>query len=174
MKQVKKLEEHFNKKTAKVNGKPPIKSLLVVFSYHTMSTMKVAQTIANVLGAQIKTPQEIHPEDLLIYDLVGFGSGIYDAKHHKFLFDLAEKLPKIPEKKAFLFSTAGMTGARKVAGDHSKLRSKLQAKGYDIVGDFGCKGFNKNSFLKYFGGMNKGRPNAIDLERAEEFAQSLT
>ena len=170
---MKKVEENFNEKTAKVNGKPPIKSLLVVFSYHTMSTMKVAQTIAKVLGAQIKNPQEINPEDLLNYDLVGFGSGIYDAKHHKFLFDLAEKLPKISEKKAFLFSTAGMTGTQKVTNDHSKLRSKLQDKGYNIVGDFGCKGFNTNSFLKYFGGMNKGRPNANDLGRAEEFAQNF-
>lgn len=173
---MKKVEENFDEKTAEtaeVNGKPPIKSLLVVFSYHTMSTMKVAQTIANVLGAQIKNPQEINPKDLPNYDLVGFGSGIYDAKHHKFLFDLAEKLPKISEKKAFLFSTAGMTGNHKVANDHSKLRSKLQAKGYNIVGDFGCKGFNTNSFLKYFGGMNKGRPNANDLGRAEEFAQNL-
>jgi len=175
---VKKVEEKLNDKTkiaetTEMTGKPPIKSLLVVFSYHTMSTMKVAQTIANVLGAQIKHPHEIQSEDLLNYDLVGFGSGIYDAKHHKFLFDLADKLPKIPAKKAFLFSTAGMTGARKVAGDHSKLRSKLQAKGYDIVGDFGCKGFNTNSFLKYFGGMNKGRPDATDLGRAEEFAHNL-
>ncbi|MHA1620230.1 MAG: flavodoxin family protein [Promethearchaeota archaeon] len=160
-------------KTAEVTGKPPIKSLLVVFSYHTMSTMKVAQTIANVLGAKIKHPHEIHPKDLLNYDLVGFGSGIYDAKHHKFLFDLVDKLPQISAKKAFLFSTAGMTGTRKVAGDHSKLRSKLQAKGYDIVGDFGCKGFNTNSFLKYFGGMNKGKPDADDLGRAEAFAHNL-
>jgi hypothetical protein len=32
---------------------------------------------------------------------------------------------------------------------------------------------NKNSFLKYFGGMNKGRPNADDLNRAREFADNL-
>ena len=42
-----------------------------------------------------------------------------------------------------------------------------------IVGEFACKGFNKNSFMKYFGGMNKGRPNAEDLKHAEEFAQKL-
>jgi hypothetical protein len=27
--------------------------------------------------------------------------------------------------------------------------------------------------MKYFGGMNKGRPNAEDLKHAEEFAQNL-
>ena len=61
----------------------------------------------------------------------------------------------------------------KVEKDHSALREKLQSKGYDIVGEFGCKGFNTNSFLKYIGGMNRGRPDAQDLRRAEAFARSL-
>ncbi len=170
---MKKVEENFNEKTAEVTGKSPIKSLLVVFSYHHMSTMKIAQVIAKALDAPIKAPNDIDPESLQEFDLVGFGSGIYDAKHHKSLLELAEKLPKITDKKAFLFSTAGVTGDKKVAGDHSKLRAILQTKGYRITGEFGCKGFNTNSFLKYFGGMNKGRPNADDLGRAEEFAQNL-
>jgi hypothetical protein len=42
-----------------------------------------------------------------------------------------------------------------------------------IVDEFNCHGFNTNSFLKYFGGMNKGKPDAEDLEHAEEFAQQL-
>ena len=66
-----------------------------------------------------------------------------------------------------------MKGENKAAKDHSALREKLQAKGYVIIGEFQCKGFNTNSFLKLFGGMNKGKPNAEDLKQAEEFAQSL-
>jgi flavodoxin len=42
-----------------------------------------------------------------------------------------------------------------------------------IVDEFNCHGFNTNSFLKHFGGMNKGRPNDEDLKHAEEFAQNL-
>ena len=66
-----------------------------------------------------------------------------------------------------------MMGENKVAQDHSLLREKLQSKGYMIVDEFSCKGFNTNSFLKLFGGMNKGRPNDEDLKHAEEFAQNL-
>jgi flavodoxin len=66
-----------------------------------------------------------------------------------------------------------MQGKAKVAKDHLLLREKLQRKGYMIVDEFSCKGFNTNSFMKYFGGMNKGRPNAEDLKHAEEFAQNL-
>ncbi len=54
-----------------------------------------------------------------------------------------------------------------------RLRKKLQSKGYMIVDEFSCAGFNTNSFLKLFGGINKGRPNAEDLKHAEEFAQNL-
>ena len=64
-------------------------------------------------------------------------------------------------------------GKEKVANDHSTLREKLQSKGYVIVDEFACRGFNTNSFLRYLGGMNKGRPNAEDLKHAEEFAQNL-
>ncbi|MBA7638249.1 hypothetical protein ES703_45902 [subsurface metagenome] len=150
-----------------------MKSLLVLFSYHHNNTEKIANVFAKVLDAQIKTPQQINPEELQEYSLIGFGSGIYGAKHHKVLLDLADKLPQVTNKKAFIFSTSAMTGEAKVAKDHSLLREKLQSKGYMIVDEFACKGFNTNSFMKYFGGMNKGRPNAEDLKHAEEFAQNL-
>jgi len=150
-----------------------MKSLLVLFSYHHKNTEKIANVFAKVLDAQIKTPQQINPEELQEYNLIGFGSGIYDEKHHKLLLDLADKLPKVTNKKAFIFSTSAIQGKAKVAKDHSLLREKLQSKGYMIVDEFSCKGFNTNSFLKYFGGMNKGRPNAKDLKHAEKFAQNL-
>ncbi|MBA7511689.1 hypothetical protein ES705_12725 [subsurface metagenome] len=150
-----------------------MKSLLVLLSYHHNNTEKIANVFAKVLDAQIKTPQQINPEELQEYSLIGFGSGIYGAKHHKDLLDLADKLPQVTNKKAFIFSTSAMTGEAKVAKDHSLLREKLQSKGYMIVDEFACKGFNTNSFMKYFGGMNKGRPNAEDLKHAEEFAQNL-
>ena len=150
-----------------------MKSLLVLYSYHHKNTEKIANVFAKILGAQIKTPQQINPEELQEYSLIGFGSGIYGEKHHKVLLDLADKLPKVTNKKAFIFSTSAIMGEAKVAEDHSSLREKLQSKGYMIVDEFSCKGFNTNSFLKLFWGMNKGRPNTDDLKDAEEFAQNL-
>ena len=150
-----------------------MKSLLVLFSYHHKNTEKVANVFAKVFDAQIKTPTQINPEELQEYSLIGFGSGIYGEKHHKLLLDLADKLPQVTNRKAFIFSTSAIQGKAKVAKDHSLLREKLQSKGYQIVDEFSCKGFNTNSFLKVFGGMNKGRPNAKDLKHAEKFAQNL-
>ena len=150
-----------------------VKSLLVLFSYHHNNTEKIANVFSKVLDAQIKTPKEINPEELHEYDLLGFGSGIDSDKHYQVLLDFADKLPQLADKNAIIFSTSALTGEEKRAKDHSTLREKLQSKGCRIVGEFQCRGFNTNSFLRFFGGMSKGRPNAEDLKRAEEFAQNL-
>ena len=154
-----------------------MKSLVVVFSYHHKNTEKIAKSIAHVIDASVKTPQQVNPEELREYDLVGFGSGIYAAKHHKSILDLADKVPPVTGKKAFIFSTYGAPAAfanrEFVENNHAQLREKLQAKGYTVLGEFGCAGWNTNSFLKYFGGLNKGRPNAEDVRHAEAFARDM-
>jgi flavodoxin len=90
-----------------------MKSLLVVFSYHHKNTEKVAKVFAKVLDAQIKTPQQVDPEELQEYSLIGFGSGIYGAKHHETVIDLADKLPQVTNKKAIIFSTSALTGEKR-------------------------------------------------------------
>jgi flavodoxin len=148
-----------------------VKALLVVFSYHHRNTEKIAKVMAPVLDAPIKTPRETDPEELQDYDLVGFGSGIYSAKHHRALLDLAAALPQVTDKKAFIFSTS--SDLEPMAKHHAPLKTILQSKGYAIVDEFTCAGFNTNSFSRFFGGINKGRPNAEDLKNAEEFAERL-
>jgi len=154
-----------------------MKTLLILYSYHHNNTEKIAKAFAEVLDTKIKKPQQINPEDLQRYSLIGFGSGIYDGKHHKALLDFADKLPQVTNSKVFIFSTCGIPvfgmTEEVIVENHSLLSKKLQSKGYVIVDEFGCAGFNTNSFLKLFGGINKGRPNAEDLKNAEEFAQKL-
>ena len=150
-----------------------MKSLIVFYSYHHNNTQKVAEAMAKALNAKIKPAQHTHPQKPQKYDLVGFGSGIYDGKHHETLLALADKLPQVTNKKAFIFSTSGMTGEKKLTKDHSTLREKLQHKGYEIVDEFNCAGLNTNKFFKLVGGLNKNRPNVEDLKLAEEFAYNL-
>ena len=153
------------------------RALLVVYSYHHKNTETIAKAFAPLLAAKIVTPQEVDSTEVAGYDLVGFGSGIDSGKHYAPLLDLADRLPQVANRKAFIFSTCGAPafGVTQsfILKNHSALREKLEAKGYTIVGEFGCPGFNTNMFLRYFGGLNKGRPNAEDLRRAEEFAQDL-
>ena len=160
-----------------MNAESSDRTLLVLTSYHHRNTETVAKAIADVLDAQIVAPKNVDLNAIQEVDLIGFGSGIYSAKHHETVLELADSLPSATGRKAFIFST---TGAPKiaitddfVAKNHSLLREKLQAKGYEIVGEFSCAGFNTNSFLHWFGGLNKGRPDADDLDRAREFARTL-
>lgn len=149
------------------------KCFIIVCSYHHNNTAKIANEFSKVLHAQIKTPKQVITEELKEYDLIGFGSGIDSDRHYKPLLDVVDMLPEANKKLGFIFSTSATQGEAKVAKDHSLLRQKLQSKGYIIVGEFSCKGFNTNSFLKYFGGMNKGKPDSEDLKHAEEFALSM-
>ncbi len=156
-----------------MNEGPVLKSLLVVYSYHHNNTLKIAEVFAKVLNARIVAPQQTNPKELQEYALIGFGSGIDSGKHYKPLLGFTDQLSSVTDKKAFIFSTSGVSNAKYKAKIHTALREKLQAKSYMIVDEFNCHGFNTNSFLKYFGGMNKGKPDAEDLEHAEEFAQQL-
>jgi flavodoxin len=82
-------------------------------SIHQKNTEKIANVLARVLDAPIKTPQQTNPEELQEYDLIGFGSGIYGAKHHESLLELADKLPQVTNKHAFIFSTSALTNEAK-------------------------------------------------------------
>ncbi len=161
--------KEINKSTATVSTN----CLIIVYSYHHNNTMKIAEEFSKVLGAKVIQPEQVILDDLEEYDLIGFGEGIDSGRHYKPLLDLADMLPVLNKKQAFIFSTSAILGDAKVAKDHSMLRQKLQSKGYTIIGEFSCKGYNTNSFLKYFGGMNKGKPDSSDLKDAQQFALKL-
>ena len=148
-----------------------MKTLVICYSYHHKNTEKIASVFVKTLNGEIKVPQDVNPNALSEYDLIGFGSGIYFGKHHKSLLELSDKLSQVTEKKAFIFSTSGRTGnANKF---HKQLREKLQTKGYNIVGEFNCAGLDTYGLMKIVGGLNKARPNEDDIKQAEEFAKTL-
>jgi flavodoxin len=155
--------------------------LVIVSSYHHGNTEKVANAIAQALGAEVKTPQQVRPDEPGEHDLVGFGAGIDSGRHYTPLLDLADSLPQAEGRRAFIFSPFGAPAALAAKGaigriteqNHALLREKLTSRGYTIIGEFSCAGFNTNSFLKLFGGLNRGRPGAEDLGRAREFAEGL-
>ncbi len=162
-----------NKKESKINHLLPNKCLIVVYSYHHNNTAKIAKIFSKVLNADILNPNQVTQDNISQYNLIGFGAGIDSGKHYKPLLNFVDNLSNVNKQKAFIFSTSAIQGVTKVKKDHSLLRSKLVSKGYIIVDEFSCKGFNTNSFLKYFGGMNKGRPNNEDFKHAEKFAVDI-
>lgn len=156
---------------------PPGGALVIVFSCHHGNTKKVADIIGTVLGAPVTTPGEVGLDEVRECDLVGLGSGIYNATFHPSLIDLVDRLPQSPGKKAFLFSTYGapafVANRKFIEKIHRQIRERLQANGFTVLGEFGCGGWNTNVFLKYFGGLNRGRPDDNDLEKARAFAREM-
>jgi flavodoxin len=150
-----------------------MKTLIIYISIHHGNTEKVAKVIANMLDADLLQVEQVDASMLERYDLIGFGSGIYVGKHHKNLLDFADKLPMMRNKKAFIFSTSGLRKMWFIHNFDKPLKKKLQGKGFDIIGEFSCRGYDTSQAAMIVGGINRGRPNARDLKQAEDFARGL-
>ncbi|HXY87039.1 MAG TPA: flavodoxin family protein [Candidatus Acidoferrales bacterium] len=154
-----------------------MRTLIIYRSYHHMNTEKVAKAMAEAMDAKLAKVEDVRPEELTEYDLIGFGSGIYGYKHHKKLFELVERMPSM-DKKVFVFSTYGSFRER----HHTLIKEKLAEKGCTVIGEFSCLGqfagalklnLNLNGPLSFIGGKNKGHPDEKDLENARTFAKGL-
>lgn len=150
-----------------------MKTLIVYVSVHHGNTEKVAKAMANTLDAVLLEVKQANAGMLEQYDLIGFGSGIYFGKHHRSLLDFVDMLPMLRNKKAFIFSTSGLRKIPFIHNFDKPLKEKLQRKGFDIIGEFSCRGLDTYKATRLVGGVNKGRPNAEDLRQAEDFARGL-
>jgi len=143
-------------------------TIVICVSVHHGNTKQIADAIAEVLRAQVCTPDKADAAMLADYELIGFGSGIYYGKHHQSLLDFVDNLPTL-NKQAFIFSTRG--GA--LDHNHDPLKQRLERKGLRIVAEFSCKGLDTSGVFNYIGGINNNRPNDNDLRDAQEFARAL-
>jgi len=151
-----------------------MKILIVYISVHHGNTEKVARTMADALAADLIQVREASAAVLEQYDLIGFGSGIYFGRHHESVLDFVDKLPVLRNKKAFIFSTSGLRKIPLVHDFDRSLKKKLQRKGFSVIAEFSCRGLDTYRATRLVGGLNRGRPNAEDLKRAEEFARDLS
>jgi flavodoxin len=146
------------------------KILIICASFHHGNTRRIAEAMANEIGATILLPDEVGPAQLDDYDLVGWGSGIYFGMHAESLRRLAASLPPKP-RQVFIFSTAGLPFLR--SWFHAGLRGTLQGRGCTVLGEFSCRGWDTVGPLAWFGGIDRNHPNEKDLQRARSFASSL-
>jgi len=143
---------------------------IVVASRHHGNTLKIADVMAHTLGADVFDAENIEPRWLAGYELIGLGTGIYFGRPHESVRRLVHEMPE-GACDVFLFSTAGLPFLCPLW--HSGMRRTLSKKGYAIVGEFSCPGWDTVGPLRLIGGLNRGRPDDKDLERAAAFARSL-
>jgi flavodoxin len=150
-----------------------MKTIIIYISVHHGNTEKAAKVMADILDADLLQVKQADANMLGQYDLIGFGSGIYFGKHHESLLAFVDKLPLLRNKKAFIFSTSGLRKIWFIHNFDKPLKEKLQRKGFDIIGEFSCRGFDTSRAAMIIGGINKDRPDARDLQQAEDFAKGL-
>ncbi|MBU6237866.1 MAG: flavodoxin [Planctomycetes bacterium] len=143
---------------------------IIHVSVHHHNTRAVAQAMGDAIGAVVMTVEEARRHDLSDYDLIGLGSGIFFSSHHRSLQHLVRDHTSLPEK-AFLFSTAGLPWLYRVW--HRTLRDAVSRRGIKILGEACYPGWDTVGPLRWFGGIQRGHPNAHDLERSRQFAMEM-
>ena len=146
-----------------------MKTAIIYKSVHRGNTKKIAEAFAETLEADLFDLKDANKEIIKEYDLIGFGSGIYYYRPHKKLRKFVEELDNVENKKAFHFSTSGD------GKYYDWLEEKLSSKGFEVIGEFHCKGYYAYSIKGIISrkGLNKGRPNEEDFNNVRKFVESL-
>ncbi|WP_328430377.1 flavodoxin family protein [Streptomyces sp. NBC_00443] len=148
-----------------------MKTLIVCASVSHGNTRRVADRMAEVLGAEVVAPEQADLAEPTGADLVGFGSGVFYGRLHPRLTEFVKALPA-GRGRAFVFATSGLPEIPP-APFTRPLVQLLKGKGYEVDGSFSCRAFDTWTPFKLVGGINKQRPNAGDLAAARAFAERL-
>ncbi len=154
-----------------MTSKPKI--IIIYESYHHNNTEKVAHILAQGLQSDLHKPSQVKPSQLLDYDVIGIGTGIYFGKPHHKINSFLDKLPLLNGKKSFLFTTSGNTNTKYIQGVIQEIIFKMEEKGLKIIDSFSIKGWNTFGPFRLIGGINRGHPDLKDLYNTELFAKKL-
>lgn len=143
-----------------------MRTVIVYASVHHGNTKKLVEKIAEKCSVDLIDAVQQSKADLSVYDKIGFASGIYFSKfHQRILQFIAENLPE--DKKVFLICTYGGSS------NYKSLEAILKEKRADIIGKFGCKGYDTFGPFKMLGGIAKGHPDEKDIQDAVNFISGL-
>lgn len=147
-----------------------MKTAIIYYSRHHENTKKLLDAIKSASTDDITLIDVTAGEDINLeeYDLIGFASGIYYSKFDKRVLAAAkDKLPK--GKDVFFVYTYG---AEK-KGYTDAIRGALADKDANILGEYGCFGFNTFGPFKLIGGIAKNHPDSDEINKAVEFYKNL-
>ncbi|MGP1529385.1 MAG: flavodoxin domain-containing protein [Treponema sp.] len=145
------------------------KQAIIYASVHHGNTEKLITEAAKAMQIELFKVEQAGAIDFSQYSSVGFASGIYAGRFHKSIFKFIESHQGSLPKTTFTVCTSGAgTGwfAR-------KFSAYLRKKGFAVLGEFECKGFDTFGPFKLFGGFAKGHPDSRDIENCIAFFQNL-
>lgn len=143
-----------------------MKTAIIYHSSHHGNTKKVVEAVAQGRDVTLIDASAVKSADLSGYELIGFASGIYFVKFHENVLEFAKN--NLPQgKKVFFLSTYGGSSSTKA------IEEAIRDKSPQIVGQFGCKGYDTFGPFKLVGGICKGHPDETDLKNACDFFDKL-
>lgn len=145
-----------------------MKTAIIYYSKHHGNTKKLIDAIAKAGDVTLIDATKQSEYDLNNFDLIGFASGIYYQKYHGKMLEFAER--NLPDsKKVFFIYTYGIKRNSYTAA----IQSVAEKKNAEVVGAYGCNGFDTFGPFKLVGGIAKGRPNEDDIAGAVQFFEGL-
>ena len=102
-----------------------MKACVLYFSA-TGNTKKFANAISNELSLPIFNVEKIESQEIVNYDLIIIGTPVHGLAPAKIISSFVEKLPKVENKKAIIFSTYTI----RKGSANEKLQKLLAKKGY--------------------------------------------
>lgn len=146
-----------------------MKTAIIYYSQHHGNTRKLIDAIASGNDITLIDATQTKTFDLTSYDTIGFASGIYYSKFQKLVLECAEKY--LPDgKNVFFLYTCGS----KKDNYTKSIRDAVAGKNANILGEYGCLGFDTFGPFKLIGGIAKNHPDADDLEQAVTFYKNIT
>lgn len=147
-----------------------MKTAVVFYSKHHHNTEKLLKAIKANSKDDITLIDvtEVDSANLEDYDAVGFASGIYYSKFEKRVLEFAKNyLPS--GKNVFFIYTSGSKNK-----DYSKsIREAIQDKNANILGEYGCRGYDTYGPFRLIGGISKNHPIEEEINGAVDFYNSL-
>lgn len=145
-------------------GNGIMKTAIVYVSTHHGNTKKLAKAIAAAHEVQLIDGTEVTAPELSEYDCIGFASGIAYSKFYPQMLKLMET--SLPEKKkVFFLFTCGT-----VRKGYTNAAAKIaESKDCEILGEYGCLGFDTFGPFKLIGGLAKGHPDENEIAGAVRF-----
>lgn len=141
---------------------------ILLASYHHGNTKKLVDAIASRNEVTIIDVLQCKNYDLSSFDRIGIASGVYAFNiHEEMLNFLKNNLPE--NKKVFILTTSA--SGKTCTG---VLKTLLNDKKAEVLGEFNCGGFCDLKLFKWIcGGLQKGRPNDMDIVDAVKFYERL-
>ena len=146
-----------------------MKTAIIYYSKHHGNTKKVIDAIAKDHDITLIDAANNDSFCLSDYDLISFASGIYYSKFHQSVLKFAENNLPFRKKVFFLYTY----GSKKESYTKA-IKETVLKKSADILGEYGCFGFDTFGPFKLIGGIAKGHPDQSELSNAVKFYNDIT